>query len=973
MPALRRAATSEEKQALLVKDQESQSPEDDGAGGDTFSWQGANKSEASLENVTIDALFLNFEYVHKLPTKAPTTAVEMLMNLDRAFQLTEYDRRRRQSHLVALFCIFVMLSACVKAILESFTIAGINKAPLREWYVTVEIVLVCVVSVIPFAAWAIFTAPLACSRRQYRFLGSELVSGRVIPAVLFAAILTLELVYTLLANTGYGMTMTIIAIMYTFFPIKIIDAHCLASLTVTVFCIIVYVVNMADYERPQFLGGKPVGGAEPLAEITPWPKRFARCYALIILSIVIAVDTHRRTLSAMRNFLVELVAVSAAHKLKDLKQQSDDLLASMLPPNVVERLKRDLPLEAEYYPSATVIFCEICNFDRICASLAPNDVVRVLNIAYSKFDELLEEYGSINGTGCIYKVETVGEVYMAVCGCPIRVKNHAHLAASFALDLIASVKDIKSSVTMRNFRTLDGSRLAGGTFDFQVHVGLNSGPINAGIVGLKSPRYKLFGDTVNTASRMESTCAPGEVQCSAATAAEIESEFELEPRVVEVKGKGRMRTAVLRGRKASGKGAPLPKPTNVIDPSKFLRRLANRRSQVRRGAPTLRMLTGRTKRLLFAWRSRALQFAELDEQNDAEEEEEELSETCYPLPRWFSKARTMMMRLVSQCAGTKGDIAATLHKHHTAHEDATRKDSLVSFRVWSTLFIVILLSYEWPYHFVTIQGSDVCAPNKFQSAEAILADLNVPRPCGNDFNGAFADDAAVLQSHMLALHMFCAPMITLLVMFSFLLDGSVAAGASRRTRLIMGVAVWFFMIAVGMGVVYAAEHWRMFHFGGVIDDSIVIMHVLWMFHVPFVSTIARIFAGVIVVACFIMKQLVLREKAPGADMAFLVLYCVLAMVPMVLNEHYSSYNFVRNTKLEGEKNKIELIAKHSHLLLCRILPEQVVDQMHSGRKIIADHFRSVTIVFTDLKGFTKYSSTMTPSALLEWLNNMCVQ
>ena len=66
MPALRRAATSEEKQALLVKDQESQSPEDDGAGGDTFSWQGANKSEASLENVTIDALFLNFEYVHKL-------------------------------------------------------------------------------------------------------------------------------------------------------------------------------------------------------------------------------------------------------------------------------------------------------------------------------------------------------------------------------------------------------------------------------------------------------------------------------------------------------------------------------------------------------------------------------------------------------------------------------------------------------------------------------------------------------------------------------------------------------------------------------------------------------------------------------------------------------------------------------------------------------------------------------------------
>ena len=214
------------------------------------------------------------------------------------------------------------------------------------------------------------------------------------------------------------------------------------------------------------------------------------------------------------------------------------------------------------------------------------------------------------------------------------------------------------------------------------------------------------------------------------------------------------------------------------------------------------------------------------------------------------------------------------------------------------------------------------------------------------------------------------------------------------------------MVIVGLGVVYAAEHWRMFHFGGVIDDSIVIMHVLWMFHVPFVSTAARIGAGVIVVGAFVAKVVIFRAKAPGNDMVFLVLYCMLAMVPMVrvalsrvccarpqahrgvptlhvslpltfrsiafhhltcspsyylhgrdvlapssqvLNEHYSSYNYVRNKKLSAEKRDIEAIAEHSHLLLCRILPEQVVEQMHAGRKIIADHFRSVTIVFTDLK------------------------
>ena len=255
------------------------------------------------------------------------------------------------------------------------------------------------------------------------------------------------------------------------------------------------------------------------------------------------------------------------------------------------------------------------------------------------------------------------------------------------------------------------------------------------------------------------------------------------------------------------------------------------------------------------------------------------------------------------------------------------------------------------YHLVTIQGVDSCAPNKFQTAAQIVETKDDLRPCGNDFNGALVDDAAVLRSHMLALHMFCAPMITLLVMLSFLLDaspiatanlggkakrgagaarrgsassgkregsanGAASATVSRRSRLIIGVAVWWFMVIVGLGVVYAAEHWRMFHFGGVIDDSIVIMHVLWMFHVPFVSTAARIAAGVVVVGAFVAKvsvfydRYILREscsqfdslpltsvsvvvgafvakvvifrgKAPGNDMVFLVLYCMLAMVPMV--------------------------------------------------------------------------------------------
>jgi class 3 adenylate cyclase len=271
------------------------------------------------------------------------------------------------------------------------------------------------------------------------------------------------------------------------------------------------------------------------------------------------------------------------------------------------------------------------------------------------------------------------------------------------------------------------------------------------------------------------------------------------------------------------------------------------------------------------------------------------------------------------------------------------------------------------------------------------------RPCGNDFNGAFVDDAAVLRSHMLALHLFCAPLVTLLIMLTYLVretktktktNPSGAAGPSaisseihdlkkrrhssiRYRRLLICTALWFVMVAIGFGVVYAAERWRMFTMGGVIDESIVIMHVLWMFHVPFVSTLARICAGIVVIGIFIAKVIFRRQATQMlGDTIFLIAYCVLASIPMVLNEHYASYNFVRNKNHAIEQHKIGEVAKRSHLLLCRILPPQVVEQMHAGRKIIADHFRSVTIVFTDLKGFTKYSSSMSPSALLEWLNNI---
>ena len=144
----------------------------------------------------------------------------------------------------------------------------------------------------------------------------------------------------------------------------------------------------------------------------------------------------------------------------------------------------------------------------------------------------------------VHKVETVGEVYMVIAGSPVRVKNHAALCAAMALGMMASMPHVSRRLASlspeKTIRDIANS--------ICIHIGLNSGPIVAGVCGLKSPRFKLFGDTVNTASRMESTCPAGKIQVSSATAKHLAQAklFQLEKRG-ELEGKGKMITHFLVG------------------------------------------------------------------------------------------------------------------------------------------------------------------------------------------------------------------------------------------------------------------------------------------------------------------------------------------------------------------------------------------------------------------------------------------
>ncbi|XP_074537099.1 uncharacterized protein LOC141798986 [Halichoeres trimaculatus] len=232
---------------------------------------------------------------------------------------------------------------------------------------------------------------------------------------------------------------------------------------------------------------------------------------------------------------IQNYAQTLKEKTEDLKWQrqlAEDLLHQMLPKSVARQLRQRKHVEAESYDKVTIFFSDIVGFTSISASCTPLQVVEMLNNLYMCFDTRIDSYD-------VYKVETIGDAYMVVSGLPERNGDrHADEIAKMALDLVAAVRQV-SIPHMQNQR-------------LQLRAGIHTGPCVAGIVGYKMPRYCLFGDTVNTASRMESTSLPQKIHASSETYLALikDNAYELQLRgEIEVKGKGKMKTYWLVGHK----------------------------------------------------------------------------------------------------------------------------------------------------------------------------------------------------------------------------------------------------------------------------------------------------------------------------------------------------------------------------------------------------------------------------------------
>ncbi len=231
-----------------------------------------------------------------------------------------------------------------------------------------------------------------------------------------------------------------------------------------------------------------------------------------------------------KNFQIEMNNSELQEKnfqIEEERQKSDRLLLNILPPQIAQRLKIGEKIIADKFESVTVMFADIVGFTNMSARIPPEHLVENLSMVFTAFDHLAERYR-------LEKIKTIGDAYMLVGGLPDPMPNHAQFVAKMALEAIEQIRQLTADTEEK----------------IDVRIGIHTGAVVAGVIGMRKFAYDLWGDTVNIASRMESSGEAGRVQCSDAVYTLLQDHFDFEERgMIEVKGKGMMKTYFILGEK----------------------------------------------------------------------------------------------------------------------------------------------------------------------------------------------------------------------------------------------------------------------------------------------------------------------------------------------------------------------------------------------------------------------------------------
>ena len=266
----------------------------------------------------------------------------------------------------------------------------------------------------------------------------------------------------------------------------------------------------------------PAGWPVPSAELSFWFLLFN------FIGFIIFVFANVSRFARGQNEALD--ALDAEHRLLQREQErSERLLLNILPEPIARRLKEKPETIAEGFPEASVLFADIVGFTPLSTRMQPEELVHLLNEIFSRFDELADRHG-------LEKIKTIGDAYMAACGLPVPRPDHARACARMALDMRRALGDLRHP--------------AGA--DLRLRIGINSGPVVAGVIGSKKFIYDLWGDAVNTASRMESQGRDGGIQITETVRLSLDDAFEIEERgMIDIKGKGPMKTFFLHGEKTT--------------------------------------------------------------------------------------------------------------------------------------------------------------------------------------------------------------------------------------------------------------------------------------------------------------------------------------------------------------------------------------------------------------------------------------
>jgi class 3 adenylate cyclase len=218
--------------------------------------------------------------------------------------------------------------------------------------------------------------------------------------------------------------------------------------------------------------------------------------------------------------------VTAARAVEEANRENERLLLNILPPPIADRLRAGEKVIADRFDDVTMLIADVVGFTQLSSGMSASEVVGLLNHLFTACDALVDRHG-------LEKVKTTGDAYMVVGGLPTETDDHIERVADLALDLAAAVSAMQADMPYR----------------LTVRMGMHSGPVVAGVVGSKKFIYDVWGNTVNTASRMESLSVPGRIQVTHAVYMRLRDRYRFEPRgVIDVKGLGPMQTYFLLGR-----------------------------------------------------------------------------------------------------------------------------------------------------------------------------------------------------------------------------------------------------------------------------------------------------------------------------------------------------------------------------------------------------------------------------------------